>query len=163
MWYRRDFSRETMRDFSLARSLVSQGWSREKSRSRENPIDTLRDATLKVSPSRQTQKDEDKKNTVNGATLPRVGLPVGVWRPPVVSSERASSCASFGTPLLSLRPVWEKLQPFPRRQIGGKSGLSAGVSGIGRYKLSPPTFGCVYTLPTVVLCGIHPFFIIIHW
>ena len=46
MWYRRDFSRETMRDFSLARSLVSQGWSREKSRSRENPIDTLRDPTL---------------------------------------------------------------------------------------------------------------------
>ena len=48
MCYRRDFSRETMRDFSLARSLVSQGWSREKSRSRENPIDTLRDPTLDV-------------------------------------------------------------------------------------------------------------------
>ena len=46
MWYRRDYSRETMRDFGLARSLVSQGLSREKSRSRKNPIDTLRDPTL---------------------------------------------------------------------------------------------------------------------
>ena len=46
MWYRRDYSRETMRDFILARSLVSQGWSREKSRSRKKPIDTLRDPTL---------------------------------------------------------------------------------------------------------------------
>ena len=46
MWYRRDYSRETIRDFSLARSLVSQGWSRKKSRSRKNPIDTLRDPTL---------------------------------------------------------------------------------------------------------------------
>ena len=45
-WSRSYFSRETMRDSSLARSLVSQGWSREKSRSRKNPIDTLRDLTL---------------------------------------------------------------------------------------------------------------------
>jgi len=55
----RDFSHKTMRDSSLARSLVStmrdsslarslvlQGWSREKSRSRKNPIETLRDPTL---------------------------------------------------------------------------------------------------------------------
>ena len=59
----RDFSHETMRD-SVSREFcetfparpcetlvsrevsVSQGWSREKSRSRKNPIDTLRDATL---------------------------------------------------------------------------------------------------------------------
>ncbi len=41
-----DFSHETMRDSSLARSLVSQGWSRKKSRSRKNPIETLRDPTL---------------------------------------------------------------------------------------------------------------------
>jgi hypothetical protein len=46
MCYRIDYSRETMRDFILARSLVSQGWSREKSRSRKKPIDTLRDPTL---------------------------------------------------------------------------------------------------------------------
>jgi hypothetical protein len=32
--------------------------------------------------------------------------------------------------------------------------VSGGVCGIGRYKLSPPTFGCVYALPTVALCGI---------
>jgi hypothetical protein len=37
---------ETMRDSSLARSLVSQGRSREKSRSCKNPIETLRDPTL---------------------------------------------------------------------------------------------------------------------
>jgi hypothetical protein len=41
-----NFSHETMQDSSLARSLVSQGWSREKSRSRKNPIETLRDPTL---------------------------------------------------------------------------------------------------------------------
>ena len=41
-------------------------------------------------------------------------------------------------------------------------GEIGGVSGIGRYKSSPPTFGCVYTLPTVVLCGVHPFFIVNH-
>ena len=67
MCYRRDFSRETMRDFSLARSL-SQGWSREKSRSRKNPIDTLRDSTLICLP---------------------VGLPVSV-------SYRPSSVGIFG-------------------------------------------------------------------
>ena len=47
-WSRSYYSRETMRDSSLARSLVSQGWSREKSRSRKNPIDTLRDLTLQI-------------------------------------------------------------------------------------------------------------------
>ena len=59
----RDFSHETMRD-SVSREFcetfparpcetlvsrevsVSQGWSREKSRSRKNPIETLRDPTL---------------------------------------------------------------------------------------------------------------------
>ena len=47
-------------------------------------------------------------------------------------------------------------------RVGRESSISpssnwgeiGGVSGIGRYKLSPPTFRCVYTLPTVVLCGI---------
>ena len=61
----RDFSHETMRD-SVSREFcetfparpcetlvsrevsVSQGWSREKSRSRKNPIDTLRDPTLVI-------------------------------------------------------------------------------------------------------------------
>ena len=42
----RDFSHKTMRDSSLVRSFVSQGWSREKFRSRKKPIETLRDPTL---------------------------------------------------------------------------------------------------------------------
>jgi len=45
-WSRSCYSRETMRDSSLARSLVSQGWSREKSRSRKKALETLRDLTL---------------------------------------------------------------------------------------------------------------------
>jgi hypothetical protein len=37
-----------LRDSSLARSLVSQGWSREKSRSRKKTLETLRDPTLQI-------------------------------------------------------------------------------------------------------------------
>jgi hypothetical protein len=60
-----------------------------------------------------------------------------------------------------LRFFW--YPPFVHRTgVSGELSISpssnwgeiGGVSGIGRYKLSPPTFRCVYTLPTVALCGI---------
>jgi hypothetical protein len=47
-WSRSYYSRETLRDSSLARSLVSQGRSREKSRSRKKTLETLRDPTLEI-------------------------------------------------------------------------------------------------------------------
>ena len=55
----------------------------------------------------------------------------------------------FWYPILFIQWVWAELQPFPRRQIGGKLGVSVGLSGIDHYKLSSPS-----TLTTIPLSSV---------
>ena len=63
-WSRSYYSRETMRDSSLARSLVSQGWSREKSRSRKKTLETLRDLTLPMTIDTSSDPPSDSQSTI---------------------------------------------------------------------------------------------------
>jgi len=53
-----------MRDSSLARSLVSQGWSREKSRSRKKTLETLRDLTLPMTIDTSSDPPSDSQSTI---------------------------------------------------------------------------------------------------
>jgi hypothetical protein len=57
----------------------------------------------------------------------------GIWRSALIPSERASSCASFGTPIVSIARVCEEIQLFLSLK-GTKIGWGPMVTGTGKKK-----------------------------